>query len=128
MLSIVCDCEGLLEQPHGGPVVHCTRCRKEYPFKELRTILMLLKKAFYTPSSEQQSAPNEHEQRAAINLAARKLCRLKLRIVEAEPEPAPAPRPVVVQRPTVYAQSTVTWAGNMGSVYVRVNFWDGGIS
>lgn len=127
-MIVACECEGLLEPPTGAPVVRCTRCGKEYPFKELRTILMLLKKAFYTPSSEQQSAPNEHEQRAAINLAARRLCKLKLRILEDEPEPARQP---VAPRPTVYAQpayTTTTWVGNIGNVYVRVNFWGGGVS
>ena len=129
MLGIVCGCEGELEQPHGGPVIHCTRCRREYPFKELRTISMLIRKALYTPSSEQQTGATEPEKRAAINKAASKIARLKLRIIEIE-EPAPQP---VAPRSTVYPQTvytTTSWAGNTvyGNVYIRVNIYSGGVS
>lgn len=119
-LGIVCGCEGLLDRQ--GIFALCRSCGRDYPLDEVETILKLLRKADYQPASTEQSGPTKQEKRSAINIAARKLSKLGLRVIEIT-APPPVLRPTIYQRPT-YATSTNTTTTfnnvNVGYWYIRV--------
>lgn len=119
-LGIVCGCEGLLGRQ--GTFALCRSCHKAFPLDEVETVLKLLRKADYEPTSSEQSAPTEQEKRSALNIAARKLAKLGLRVMEVEEIPVPPPVPPRVWRQPVYTTTANTsgWVSNFSYVSVRV--------
>lgn len=113
-LGIFCGCEGPL-RPAGERAI-CLRCQKTYPHSELEKILKLLRKADYEPQSPDQQAPTVEEKRTALNLAARKLARLKLKVLDMDELPRQPERPA--QAPVT--TSTSTWSYGQNTVVTRV--------
>lgn len=127
MLGIVCDCEGLLAKR--GTFISCTQCRKTYPLDELEQILKLMVLADREHDNDGKPA-NENVRRLALNKAASKLARLKLRVCEIQPQPPP--QPVSPPPPPTYQSPFVTTTGTgftgfvynspFGNVYIHVTF------
>lgn len=112
-------CEGLLRP--GSENATCIRCGRILPMKELKQVLKLLRVANYKPASEQQQGPTEDEKRNAVNRAALKLARLKLKVTDLEElQPPPPPAPTFVPRAVVSTSSWTTTSNSFGGFYVRI--------
>lgn len=127
-LGIVCMCEGMLRMGMSGTSVNCSRCFKVFPRDEVETVLKLLRTANYEPSAPGQQAATEEERRTATNLAARKLAKLKLKVMDVDelcPEPVrPVPAPPVPYPVHRYHTTTVSTTGFgtnvVGAVYIHI--------